>query len=63
MHCTRNGGDIVDNIWDWLMSLDSETRFIVMGEIMDETMKKGRPLNEEELNEIRAKYEKNQEGA
>lgn len=45
------------DFWEWFISLDPYTREFVLFDIAKETQEKGRELTEEELNEIRAKYE------
>ena len=46
-----------DTFWDWLNTLNPFTQERVIFDIVKETQEKGRDLTDEELNEIRAKYE------
>ena len=45
------------NFWEWFVNLDPYTMELVLFDVVRETQEKGRELTEEELNEIRAKYE------
>lgn len=47
----------MDDFWEWFRSLDSLTRAKVSYEITKEEVEKNRDLTEEELNEIRAKFD------
>lgn len=47
----------MEDFWTWVDGLDLYTRELVLCDIVKETQEKGRDLTEEELNEIRAKYD------
>ena len=49
------------SFWEWLDGLDLYTRQLVVYDIIKKHQKVGRDLTEEELNEIRKKYEQEEE--
>ena len=49
-----------ETFWEWVNTLDPYTMELVLYDVVRETQEKGRELTDEELNEIREKYDPTQ---